>query len=84
MSIASYLSEELGSSVEFETFRESFRETLENVFSRRADFDQLSTRRGLPPFVMREIQSHTPLSVFIPEEYGTRGRVRPVRRTPRE
>jgi len=73
MSIASYLSEELGSSVEFETFRESFRETLDNVFSRRADFDQLSTRRGLPPFVMREIQSHTPLSVFIPEEYGGRG-----------
>jgi alkylation response protein AidB-like acyl-CoA dehydrogenase len=43
------------------------------VFSRRADFDQLSTERGLPPFVMREIQSHTPLSVFIPEEYGGRG-----------
>jgi alkylation response protein AidB-like acyl-CoA dehydrogenase len=73
MSIASYLSEDLGSSVEFETFRESFRETLQNVFSRRADFDQLSTRRGLPPFVMREIQSHTPLSVFIPDEYGGRG-----------
>ena len=73
MSIASYLSEDLGSSVEFETFRESFRDTLRNVFSRRADFDQLSTRRGLPPFVMREIQSHTPLSVFIPDEYGGRG-----------
>jgi alkylation response protein AidB-like acyl-CoA dehydrogenase len=73
MSIASYLSEELGASVEFETFRDSFRETLRNVFSRRADFDQLSTERGLPPFVMREIQSHTPLSVFIPEEYGGRG-----------
>jgi len=73
MSIASYLSEELGASVEFETFRDSFRETLRNVFSRRADFDQLSTERGLPPFVMREIQSHTPLSVFIPDEYGGRG-----------
>jgi len=73
MSIASYLSEDLGSSVEFDTFRESFRGTLQNVFSRRADFDQLSTKRGLPPFVMREIQSHTPLSVFIPEEYGGRG-----------
>jgi len=73
MSIASYLSEELGASVEFETFRKSFRETLRNVFSRRADFDEMSTRRGLPPFVMREIQSHTPLSVFIPEEYGGRG-----------
>ena len=73
MSIASYLSEELGASVEFETFREAFREKLRNVFSRRADFNDLSTRRGLPPFVMREIQSLTPLSVFIPEEYGGRG-----------
>jgi alkylation response protein AidB-like acyl-CoA dehydrogenase len=73
MSIASYLSEEIGASVEFDTFRDSFRSTLRNVFRRRADFDQLSTERGLPPFVMREIQSHTPLSVFIPEEYGGRG-----------
>jgi alkylation response protein AidB-like acyl-CoA dehydrogenase len=73
MSIASYLSEELGASVEFDTFRNAFREKLRNVFSRRADFNELSTRRGLPPFVMREIQSLTPLSVFIPEEYGGRG-----------
>jgi alkylation response protein AidB-like acyl-CoA dehydrogenase len=73
MSIASYLSEDLGASVGFETFRDSFRETLRNVFSRRADFNELSTSRGLPPFVMREIQSLTPLSVFIPEEYGGRG-----------
>jgi len=73
MSIASYLSEELGASVEFDTFRNAFREKLRNVFTRRADFDELSTRRGLPPFVMREIQSLTPLSVFIPEEYGGRG-----------
>ncbi|MFB6249502.1 MAG: acyl-CoA dehydrogenase family protein [Salinibacter sp.] len=73
MSIASYLSEELGASVEFDTFRDAFREKLRNVFSRRADFNELSTQRGLPPFVMREIQSLTPLSAFIPEEYGGRG-----------
>ncbi|MEF8940346.1 MAG: acyl-CoA dehydrogenase family protein [Salinivenus sp.] len=73
MSIASYLSEELGASVEFDTFRDAFREKLQNVFTKRADFNELSTRRGLPPFVMREIQSLTPLSVFIPEEYGGRG-----------
>jgi alkylation response protein AidB-like acyl-CoA dehydrogenase len=73
MSIASYLSEELGASVEFDTFRDAFRGKLRNVFSRRADFNELSTQRGLPPFVMREIQSLTPLSVFIPEEYGGRG-----------
>ena len=73
MSIASYLSEELGASVEFDTFRDAFREKLQNVLTRRADFNELSTQRGLPPFVMREIQSLTPLSVFIPEEYGGRG-----------
>ena len=73
MSIASYLSEDLGASVEFETFRDAFREKLENVFTRRADFNKLSTSRGLPPFAMREIQSLTPLSTFVPEEYGGRG-----------
>jgi alkylation response protein AidB-like acyl-CoA dehydrogenase len=73
MSIASYLSEELGASVDFATFRDAFRDKLRNVFTRRADFDQVSTSRGIPPFMMREIQSLTPLSVFIPEEYGGRG-----------
>ena len=73
MSIASYLSEDLGTSVEFDTFREAFRKKLRKVFTKRADFDQVSTQRGLPPFMMREIQSLTPLSVFIPEEYGGRG-----------
>jgi len=73
MSIASYLSEDIGTSVEFETFRDAFRKKLHKVFSMRGDFDTVSTQRGLPPFMMREIQSMTPLSVFIPEEYGGRG-----------
>jgi alkylation response protein AidB-like acyl-CoA dehydrogenase len=73
MSIASYLSEELGASVDFTSFLDAFREKLRKVFHQRADADNVSTRRGLPPFMMREIQSLTPLSVFIPEEYGGRG-----------
>ena len=73
MSIASYLSEDLGTSVEFETFRDAFQKKLHKVFRMRGDFDAVSTQRGLPPFMMREIQSMTPLSVFIPEEYGGRG-----------
>ncbi len=73
MSIASYLSENLGRSVDFETFRETFQQKLQKVFTMRGDFDEVSTRRGLPPFMMREIQSVTPLSVFIPEKYGGRG-----------
>jgi alkylation response protein AidB-like acyl-CoA dehydrogenase len=73
MSIASYLSEDIGASVEFETFRDAFQDKLRKVFRMRADFNDVSTQRGLPPFMMREVQSLTPLSVFIPEEYGGRG-----------
>jgi alkylation response protein AidB-like acyl-CoA dehydrogenase len=73
MSIASYLSKDIETSVEFETFRDAFREKLHKAFAMRGDFDEISTQRGLPPFMMREIQSVTPLSVFIPEEYGGRG-----------
>jgi alkylation response protein AidB-like acyl-CoA dehydrogenase len=73
MSIASYLSEDLGASVDFTSFRDAFKDKLRNVFHRRADADAVGTTRGIPPFVMREIQSMTPLSVFIPEEYGGRG-----------
>ena len=73
MSIASYVSEELGASVDFESFRDAFRQKLHNVFHQRADANKVGTTRGIPPFMMREIQSHTPLSVFIPEEYGGRG-----------
>jgi len=73
MSIASYLSEDIGTSVDFATFREAFRKKLRKAFTMRADFNEVSTQRGLPPFMMREIQSVTPLSVFIPDEYGGRG-----------
>ena len=73
MSITSYLSEDIGASVEFETFRDAFQDKLRKVFRMRADFNDVSTKRGLPPFMMREVQSLTPLSVFIPEEYGGRG-----------
>ena len=43
------------------------------VFHDRADIDQMATRRGLPPFVLREIMSINPLSVCIKKEYGGRG-----------
>jgi len=73
MSIVSHLSEELGASVDFRTYRDAFRDKLHNVFNERTDYDRHSTKRGLPPFMMREVQSLTPLSVFIPEEHGGRG-----------
>ncbi|WP_022836199.1 acyl-CoA dehydrogenase family protein [Salisaeta longa] len=73
MQIASYLSEDLGASVDFETFHENFRSKIDRVFNMRGDLDAASLQRGLPPFMMREIQSCTPLSVFIPSAYGGRG-----------
>jgi alkylation response protein AidB-like acyl-CoA dehydrogenase len=73
MSIAPHLSDSTEVSVDFERFRTSFRDKLRHVFNVRGNIDELSVQRGLPPYVLREIQSHVPLSVFIPEEYGGRG-----------
>ena len=39
------------------------------VFHDRADINQFSLKRGLPPFALREIMSLNPLSVGIPKEY---------------
>lgn len=54
-------------------FLDAYRAKLHNVFHVRTDVDRLALSRGLPPFAMREIQTCTPLSVFIPSEYGGRG-----------
>ncbi len=57
----------------FETFLEKFRARMKAVFHDRADIDQMATKRGMPPFVMREMMSLNPLAIGIPEEYGGRG-----------
>ena len=49
------------------------RTKMKLVFHDRADIDQTATKRGLPPFVLREIMSINPLSVCIKKEYGGRG-----------
>jgi alkylation response protein AidB-like acyl-CoA dehydrogenase len=54
-------------------FLDRYRETLARLFRRRADADQVGTRRGLPPFVLREVMAAGPLTAFIPKEYGGRG-----------
>ena len=58
---------------DFDAFLEDYRARLRHAFHVRSDVDQLSTERGLPPHVMREIRSGDPLAVYIPEEYGGRG-----------
>lgn len=61
--------------VPFSRFLEELKEKMKLVFHTRADIDQLSVKRGLPPFVLREIMSVNPLSVGIPKEFGGRGGV---------
>jgi alkylation response protein AidB-like acyl-CoA dehydrogenase len=59
--------------VPFATFLENLKSKMKQVFHVRADIDQMALKRGMPPFVMREIMSLNPLAVGIPTEYGGRG-----------
>ncbi|PSQ77476.1 MAG: acyl-CoA dehydrogenase, partial [Bacteroidetes bacterium QH_8_67_23] len=56
MSVTSSLPVREPVSADFATFIEDFRERLRHVFRRRADADEVSTTRGLEPFMMREVQ----------------------------
>lgn len=57
----------------FSEFLDSFKQKLKTVFHERADINDLGIRRGMPPFVMREIMSTNPFSTFIPKAFGGRG-----------
>jgi alkylation response protein AidB-like acyl-CoA dehydrogenase len=59
--------------IPFELFLKNLKAQMKNVFHVRADIDQLAIKRGMPPFVMREIMSLNPLAIGIPVEYGGRG-----------
>ena len=59
--------------VPFRIFLDQLREKLKSVFHVRANIDQMAIKRGMPPFVMREIMSLNPLAIGIPKEYGGRG-----------
>ena len=59
--------------IPFSEFLNNLKERMKLVFHVRADIDQMAIKRGMPPFVMREIMDLNPLSVGIPTEYGGRG-----------
>ncbi|NOR74208.1 MAG: acyl-CoA dehydrogenase [Draconibacterium sp.] len=59
----------------FSEFISVLKAKMKLVFNTRADIDQLALKRGLPPFVLREIMSVNPLAVGIPKEFGGRGGV---------
>jgi alkylation response protein AidB-like acyl-CoA dehydrogenase len=59
--------------VPFDVFLSQLKAQMKNVFHVRADINQLAVKRGMPPFVMREIMSLNPLAIGIPYKYGGRG-----------
>ena len=60
-------------STNFSEYIQAFEKTLKSAFHERDNINKFSLQRGLPPLVMREVMSETPLSVAIPENYGGRG-----------
>ena len=57
----------------FPQFIQEFKDQLKHLFYVRGDIDQLSIKRGIPPFMLREIMSGNPLATYIPKQYGGRG-----------
>jgi alkylation response protein AidB-like acyl-CoA dehydrogenase len=57
----------------FSDFLNNFKARLHHVFHERASLDALGMKRGLPPFVLREIMSANPFAAFIASQYGGRG-----------
>ena len=59
--------------IPFSVFLENLRAKMHHVFHVRSDINQIAIKRGMPPFVMREIMSLNPLAIGIPHEFGGRG-----------
>lgn len=57
----------------FSEFLNNLKARMKLVFHDRANINQMAVKRGMPPFVMREIMGASPLSIGIPKEYGGRG-----------
>jgi len=57
----------------FAQFIQEFKMQLKHLFYVRSNINQLSIKRGMPPFILREIMSSNPLATYIPEQYGGRG-----------
>ena len=59
--------------VDFSSFINQYKRTLKNLFAERSNLEEINLTRGLPPFVLRDVMSCSPLSVFVPSEYEGRG-----------
>jgi alkylation response protein AidB-like acyl-CoA dehydrogenase len=59
--------------IPFKNYIEKLQNRMKLVYRERSDINQMAVKRGMPPFVMREIMDLNPLSIGIPSEYGGRG-----------
>jgi alkylation response protein AidB-like acyl-CoA dehydrogenase len=66
-------SEKLNIKKDIQSFLADYKNKLSELFTERNDENKLLTDRGLPPYILREVLEHNPLSTFIPSEFGGRG-----------
>lgn len=59
--------------LDFSSFISHYRNRLHDIFQRRVNMDRLSLKRGMPPFLLKDVMECNPLSVFIPKENNGRG-----------
>lgn len=69
----SHIAKSLNIKQDLESFLSSYRDKLHELFHVRNNENELTSSRGLPPYVLRQILECDPLSAFIPSEYGGRG-----------
>lgn len=69
----SHIAKSLNIKQDLESFLSNYRDKLHELFHIRNDENELTSSRGLPPYVLRQILECDPLSAFIPSEYGGRG-----------
>ena len=67
------IAKSLNISKDIHSFLAYYREKLNELFTERNAENELTSSRGLPPYVLRQILECNPLSAFIPSEYGGRG-----------
>ena len=69
------LAQNLNIKKDITSFLSDYKEKLSELFNDRNDENEMLATRGLPPYVLREVLEHNPLSTFIPKEYNGRGAI---------
>lgn len=69
------ITKKLNIKTDIQTYLSEYKTKLDELFTQRNDEDELLTKRGLPPYLLREVMEHNPLSMFIPSDYNGRGAI---------